>query len=231
MGVTDMTTAQTRGFTTNPTNAPTDATTTNDPPTTTIAEATTTSAQTTEKVTTEKLTTEKATTTEAATTEAATIEVTTTKAATTNTVEVENDKAIIVMLDATGSMQNIGGRGKGRDIVVRKMEQFRQMLVKKVQNDRINNQKITFITFNERAVWKTYDSIDQWPIITRENYNPGYQTNLFDTMGCVLSEFKARAADTDASVYLISDGVHALKGKKRGSEAYQEYEVKEMVEE
>jgi len=111
------------------------------------------------------------------------------------------------------------------------MEKFRQMLVKKVENDKIIDQKITFITFNERAVWKTYDSIDQWPSITRKNYNPGYQTNLFDTMGCVLSEFKARAAYTDASVYLISDGVHAMQGKKKGREAYQDYEVKEMVEE
>jgi len=147
------------------------------------------------------------------------------------TTAVPAGKATIVMLDATGSMQNIGGRGRGRDLVVRKMEQFRQMLNEKVDNDKVNNQDLFFVTFNERATMTSYGSIDDWPKITRANYNPGYQTNLFDTMGCVLSDFNARFPDTEASVYLISDGVHALNAKKKGREAYQDYEVKDMVEE
>merc|ERR1712050_260317 len=143
----------------------------------------------------------------------------------------ENKKAIIVMLDETGSMQNIGGKAKGRQLVVNKMEKFRQMLQKKVQKDRVENQEITFVTFNTHAKWTSYDSIDQWPRIHLGNYNPGYQTNLFDTMGCVLSEFRSRNPNTDASVYLISDGVHAMNRKMRNKVAYKLDEVNEMVEE
>jgi len=130
-----------------------------------------------------------------------------------------------------GSMQNIGGKGKGRQLVVNKMEKFRQMLQKKVQKDRVENQEITFVTFNTHAKWTSYDSIDQWPRIHSGNYNPGYQTNLFDTMGCVLSEFKSRNPNTDASVYLISDGVHAMNRKMRNKNAYKLDDVNEMVEE
>merc|ERR1719461_1188149 len=51
--------------------------------------------------------------------------------ATTTDATTEAPPAIIVMLDATGSMKHIGGRNKGRDVVVKKMEMFRNMLTKK----------------------------------------------------------------------------------------------------
>merc|ERR1712154_606187 len=120
-----------------------------------------------------------------------------------------NDKAIIVMLDETGSMQDINGKGRGREIVIRKMNKFRQML-----KNEGNNQPITFITFNEQANWNSYASVDEWPIITEANYNPGYGTNLYDSMGCVLSEYRSRYPNQEVSLYLISDGIHQL-GKKK----------------
>jgi hypothetical protein len=146
------------------------------------------------------------------------------------TVAQDENKAIIVMLDATGSMQDIGGKGKGRDLVIRKMEMFRNMLNKKVQKDRVHDQPLTFVTFHESASWQSYDSINQWPTISRKNYNPGYQTNLYDSMGCVLSEYSSRHPDQEVSVYLISDGIHKLGPRKRANVAYQENEINQMVE-
>jgi len=143
----------------------------------------------------------------------------------------EDDKAIIVMLDATGSMQNIGGKGRGRNLVINKMEQFRNMLNKKVQKDKVTNQPLTFVTFNEKATWKSYDSIAEWPTLSRSNYNPGWQTNLYDSMGCVLSEYKSRHPDQEVSVYLISDGVHQMTRNKQHLVAYEESEVNNIVEE
>jgi len=92
------------------------------------------------------------------------------------------------------------------------------------------NQPITFVTFNEKATWASYDSIDQWPVVSRANYNPGYQTNLYDTMGCVLSEYRSRHPNQKVSVYLISDGIHALNGNKRQVAGYTESEIEDMVE-
>lgn len=150
---------------------------------------------------------------------------------TTGSAGSSDGKAIIVMLDATGSMQNIGGKGKGRNLVINKMEQFRRMINKKVQNDRVNDQPLTFITFNEKATWTSYNSINDWPIISKSNYNPGYQTNLYDSLGCVLSEYKSRHPDQEVSLYLISDGVHQMGRNKQHLVSYREGEIKGMVEE
>merc|ERR1719411_1689909 len=128
-------------------------------------------------------------------------------------------------------MQDIGGKGKGRDLVIKKMEMFRNMLNKKVEKDRVHDQPLTFVTFHESASWHSYDSINQWPTISRKNYNPGYQTNLYDSMGCVLSEYSSRHPDQEVSVYLISDGIHQLTRKKQHLVAYEESEVNNIVEE
>jgi len=138
--------------------------------------------------------------------------------------------AIIVMLDETGSMQDIGGKGKGRNLVIRKMEMFRKMINKKVKNNKMANQEITFVTFNEKATWTNYNSIDQWPIVSRANYNPGYQTNLYDAMGCVLSQYKSNNPNQKVSLYLISDGIHAMSTRKQRNVAYGEGEIEDMVE-
>jgi len=214
-------------------------TTTTQSPATTTEQGTTTQKPTTE-ATTQRPTTEATTqrpTTEATTPKATTNQVTTTQNPTTvditepgTTVPVDSEKAIIVMLDETGSMQSIGGRGKGRGVVLNKMESFRRMLNKKVKNDRLSDQPITFVTFNEKARWNTYESIDQWPALDGNSYNPGYQTNLYDTMGCVLSEYKSRHPNHEASVYLISDGIHQMKRRKAKQVAYKEHEVNTMVE-
>jgi len=199
------------------------ATTTQPPATTTVP--TTTQGRTT---TVQATTTQGRTTTEAKTTtnQVSTVDITEPG----TTVPVDSEKAIIVMLDETGSMQSIGGRGKGRGVVLNKMESFRRMLNKKVKNDRLSDQPITFVTFNEKARWNTYESIDQWPALDGNSYNPGYQTNLYDTMGCVLSEYKSRHPNHEASVYLISDGIHQMKRRKAKQVAYKEHEVNTMVE-
>merc|ERR1712048_585124 len=131
------------------------------------------------------------------------------------------------MLDATGSMQDIGGKRKGRDLVVRKMEEFRKML----KENNVIDQPLTFVTFNEKAKWTSYDSIKDWPTLTRRNYNPGYQTNLFDSMGCVLSKYKSINRDQQVSFYLISDGVHQLTRKKQRQVTYTEGDIEDMIEE
>jgi len=210
-------------------------TTTTQSPATTTEQGTTTQRPATTTV--QATTTQIPTTTEATTPKATTNQVTTTQNPTTvditepgTTVPVDSEKAIIVMLDETGSMQSIGGRGKGRGVVLNKMESFRRMLNKKVKNDRLSDQPITFVTFNEKARWNTYESIDQWPALDGNSYNPGYQTNLYDTMGCVLSEYKSRHPNHEASVYLISDGIHQMKRRKAKQVAYKEHEVNTMVE-
>merc|ERR1711972_1020681 len=146
------------------------------------------------------------------------------------TTEAPQEKAIIVMLDATGSMKHIGGIYKGQDVVVKKMEMFRNMLNKKIQKDRVNDQPLTFVTFHESATMTSYNSIKEWPSISKRNYNPGYQTNLYDSMGCVLSEYKSKNPGQQVSVYLISDGIHQLGPKKRANVAYEAEEINEMVE-
>jgi len=59
--------------------------------------------------------------------------------------------------------------------------------------------------------------------ITRANFNPGYNTNLFDTVGCTLSRF---ADDGQAEVFIISDGMHLTTDNS----AYTADEVKEVLE-
>jgi len=191
-----------------------------------------------QEVTTEKDTTEKVTTTEQVTTaEPTTTEMPTTiepcsLEPTTESVNAE-DKAILVILDETGSMQDLGGpypkhEKKGRDVAIKKMEKFREHLENSVNNGG-DDYPITFVTFNKAAKWSKYNSIKDWPRITRKDYNPGYATNLFDTLGCVLSKYKSENPNQSVDVYLISDGIHGLSPKSSPA-VYDESTISGMVE-
>ena len=201
----------------------------------TTVEATTVEA-TTLKATTEKVTTLKPTTVEPTTVEPTTVDVTTepptTIEPTTESVN-DEDKAILVILDETGSMQDLGGpypkhEKKGRDVAIKKMEKFREHLEDSVNNGG-DDYPITFVTFNKAAKWSKYNSIKDWPKITRKDYNPGYATNLFDTLGCVLSKYKSENPNQSVDVYLISDGIHGLS-RKSNPAVYDESTISGMVE-
>ena len=46
-------------------------------------------------------------------------------------------------------------------------------------------------------------------------YNPGFGTNLKDTLACLIAKIRAEKPDTDTvKFYVISDGAHRLAGKK-----------------
>ena len=135
----------------------TDQTTTPEPSTTTekitTLEPTTVEPTTEELTTLQKSTTEKVTTTEIVTTaEPTTTEKPSTIEPTTESVN-DEDKAILVILDETGSMQDLGGpypkhEKKGRDVAIKQMEKFRAYLEDSVDNGG-DDYPITFVTFNK----------------------------------------------------------------------------------
>jgi hypothetical protein len=201
------------------------AMTSTDMPATTVE---VTSVQTPEPTTNGPTTAEPTTQTSEQTTSAGA----TTTIATTDSVN-EEDKAILVILDETGSMQDLGGpycKGKGckkgREVVLQKMEKFREHLENSV-NSGGDDYPITFVTFNKAARWNKYNSIKDWPMLTESDYNPGYSTNLFDTLGCVLSKYKSENPNQSVQVYLISDGVQT----KSIDAAYDESTISTMIEE
>merc|ERR1712141_490156 len=80
----------------------------------------------------------------------------------------------------------------------------------------IDDSTFTFVTFNKKARWVDFDSVLKFPELTPKNYNPGYGTNLYDTIGCVLSKFRKENPNMDnVEVYVISDGAHKLSKKDK----------------
>jgi len=192
--------------------------TTNKVETTTLAQ--TTAAQTTEEVTDAPGTTEQVSTASEGTkgTE------------TTVTVEDTTEKAIVIVLDETGSMQNLGGKGKGRNIVLNKFGQFTRNLMGSV-SESFADRPVTLVTFNVKAKWNSYSSINNFPELTRKMYNPGYQTNLYDTLGCVISKYRSENPSQSVDFFVISDGVHKMKRKERHLVEYKPAEINDMVDE
>merc|ERR1711981_1200071 len=192
--------------------------TTNKVETTTLAQ--TTAAQTTEEVTDAPGTTEQVSTASEGTkgTE------------TTVTVEDTTQKAIVIVLDETGSMQNLGGKGKGRKIVLDKFGQFTRNLMGSV-SEGFADRPVTLVTFNVKAKWNSYSSINNFPELTRKMYNPGYQTNLYDTLGCVISKYRSENPSQSVDFFVISDGVHKMKRKEQHLVEYTPADINEMVDE
>jgi len=141
--------------------------------------------------------------------------------------------ATIIILDETGSMQFLGGREKrqGRHIVIKKVNQFMTALKQKIDDGEVDDSELTFVTFNRKARFVHFDSIMEMPELKPEHYNPGYGTNLYDTIGCVLSKFHAENPDMDnVNVYVISDGAHKLSSRDRSRQVgYQIEDIKDGI--
>merc|ERR1712127_549112 len=131
--------------------------------------------------------------------------------------ESETPPEYVIVLDETGSMQSLGGKRarNGREIVITKFNRFLNLLKKKINDEEIVDGKFTFVTFNRKARFVNFDSLLDMPALTRQSYNPGYGTNLYDTLACLIAKMRSEQPDTDnVKFYVISDGAHKLAGKK-----------------
>merc|ERR1711879_328285 len=117
----------------------------------------------------------------------------------------------LILLDATGSMQKLNGAGQGRDFVIGKFNQFLKTLRTQVDNEGNEDGKITVVIFNKKAEWIEYNSIKNVKDLSRQDYNPGWGTNLSDTMGCTLQKFKQESTATTKLVYVLTDGKHEVR--------------------
>ena len=127
---------------------------------------------------------------------------------------VNREPGILILLDETGSMQDLGGIdpkkgwGRGRDIIIEKFNQFIGILQQQVQNGEMPDTQFTLVTFNKVAKVVEYPSILDMQPITEDEYNPGFGTNLYDSVGCALSEYLHVHNGPAAKVFIISDGIH-----------------------
>jgi len=206
-----------------------------------VTEAATTEVVTTDAVTTKdpvttgaEKTTTPALTTDGGTTQGATTEVVTSEAATTE-VQVTSEPspedenlATIIILDETGSMQYLGGKSRqGRKIIIRKFNTFMNNLKEQVRSGEVADSSFTFVTFNRKARWVQFDSILEMPQLTPKHYNPGYGTNLYDTIGCVMAKFnEENDGASNVRLFVISDGAHKLGPKERRAKVG--YEIEEI---
>merc|ERR1712242_399843 len=69
---------------------------------------------------------------------------------------------------------------------------------------------IAVVMFNKKAEWTQYNSIKNIKNITDRDYNPGYGTNLHDTMGCTLQKFNEESTATTKMVFVLTDGKHQV---------------------
>merc|ERR1712048_1327406 len=145
----------------------------------------------------------------------------TTITATTITVGMEKmslalKKSYLIFLDETGSMQKLGNaesnEKKGRQIIIEEMNKF----IKELKQDGASSESpITIVHFNKQADWRRYEKISDVPVYTKKIYNPGYPTNLYDTLGCVLSTYAESYPNEILKVFVISDGVHQMNSRER----------------
>lgn len=146
----------------------------------------------------------------------------------------ESDQpSYLIFLDETGSMQKLGDPGSneknGRKVMIELMNKF----IGGLQTDEIDG-PVTLVNFNTKAHWFRYNSISEMPKFTPEIYNPGYATNLYDTLGCVLSTYAQEYPnEQNLKVYVISDGVHQMGRKairKFGQPVHDENDIFGMIE-
>ena len=118
-------------------------------------------------------------TTVASTTVAPKTDAPTTIAATTADITIEeipestNPPEYVIVLDETGSMQQLGGKRarNGREIIIKKFNKFLSLLKQKINNGEIVDGKFTFVTFNRKAKYVNFDSLLEMPSLTRESYS------------------------------------------------------------
>jgi len=145
------------------------------------------------------------------TTQPATTEASTTAGGYSTTAGVEGEGTdYLILLDATGSMQKLSGPGRGRDFVISRFNKFLKTLRTQVERGNIEDGKIAVATFNKGAKWSEYNSIKNVADLTKRTYNPGYGTNLYDTIGCALQKFKDESSAATKLVYILTDGNHQV---------------------
>jgi len=135
----------------------------------------------------------------------------------------------LILLDATGSMQKLNGPGQGREFVINKFNKFLKTLRTQVERGNIQDGKIIVATFNKAASWVEYNSIQNVEDMSKRTYNPGYGTNLYDTVGCALQKFKQESGAAKKIVYILTDGIHQVKSST--PVAHTVDEVSDMVNE
>jgi len=145
----------------------------------------------------------------------------------------DRQPGILILLDETGSMQQLGGIdpvtnwGRGQGIVIEKFNQFIAILQNQVRAGETPDTEFTLITFNKVAKVVEYPSILEMQPITTEDYNPGYSTNLYDSLGCALSEYVHIHQGPAAKVFIISDGIH--QPGRNVKVAWSDHEIHQMV--
>ena len=91
------------------------------------------------------------------------------------------------------------------------------------ENSKSTEIRFTLATFNVRVKINDYMDLTQASDLTTHQYNPGYNTNLFDTVGCLCSKY----SDNDnVEVYVMSDGEHRISTNS----AYSVNDVKEVTD-
>merc|ERR1739847_124562 len=133
----------------------------------------------------------------------------------------------LILLDATGSMQKLSGPGRGREFAINKFNKFLKVIRNQVSQGSIQDGKIVVATFNKAATWTEYNSIENVEDLNKRTYNPGYGTNLYDTIGCALQKFKEESGAAQKLVYILTDGIHQVK--RSTYVAHTVDEVSEMV--
>lgn len=135
----------------------------------------------------------------------------------------------LILLDATGSMQKLTGPQRGREFVIGRFNRFLKTIRTQVERGNIEDGKIVVATFNKEAHWTEYNSIRNVADLAKRDYNPGYGTNLYDTIGCALQKFRQESSAAQKLVYILTDGNHQVK--RSTYVAHTVDEVAEMVNE
>jgi len=139
------------------------------------------------------------------------------------------EKEYIIFIDASGSMQKLGGPHKGQQTILSKMKAFLDNIKDQVNQDSERDGKITFITFNKLASVRSYDSINDVQELTRDDVKLGGPTNLYNALGCALEHLNSESPDTEKFVYIISDGRHQMPRALQDQVYYNVNEVRDVV--
>jgi len=142
-------------------------------------------------------------------------------------VDGDDREHIIMFIDETGSM-----------IVHRQelIEQYNEFLTN--QQSRNADRRFTVIFFNTQFSIFEYSKISDAPLLTDNRwdegmtvYNPGYNSHIFNTLGCVLHHLQGEAADSAESceaknrVILFSNGQNLNKNE----DIYSRSEVHDII--
>jgi len=108
-----------------------------------------------------------------------------------------SDGRFIIFLDMTGSMQ------AHRQKTIDAFNELLRDLKRKA------NSEMTVVRFNTHYTSDTYASVADVPELTRIDYNPGYNTALYDNLFCIIKKYEN---ERDNRLMIISDGEDIASG-------------------